>query len=158
MNARQRPASLALRAATLDDAAAIREWRNDELTRTMSRNAAAVSEADHMRWFVRTLDDPAKLLLVGSVAGDKVGMARFDRLAPDTWEVNINLAPAHRGKGWSHDLLAAALEAVAAHNPMEIVAEIKPENAPSRRLFEAHGFRRVGTFGEVDRFVLSCRG
>jgi len=151
--------SFVLRDATLDDAAELLEWRNDAVTRAMSRNTTAVSDADHRRWFARTLDDPAKLLLVGCIAGDKVGMVRFDRLASSTWEVNINLAPGHRGKGWSHALLAAALESVmAAHRPAEIVAEIKPENVPSRRLFEAHGFRRIGSFGEVDRFVLSCRG
>jgi RimJ/RimL family protein N-acetyltransferase len=151
--------SFTLRAATLDDAADLLEWRNDAVTRAMSRNTAAISDADHRRWLACTLDDPARLLLIGCVAGGKVGMARFDRLARDSWEVNINVAPAHRGKGWSHALLAAALEVVVvAHRPASIVAEIKPDNVPSSRLFEAHGFHRIGRFGGVNRFVLSCDG
>jgi phosphinothricin acetyltransferase len=77
---------------------------------------------------------------------------------PGVLEVNINLSPAHRGKGLSHALLGAALTAVAPREPDTIIAEIKPANLPSLRLFEAHGFRRIGTFGDIDRFVLSRRG
>jgi spore coat polysaccharide biosynthesis protein SpsF len=152
MSDKAEPASLILRVATLDDAMDILEWRNDVVTRAMSRQSDAVSRDDHLRWFTRALVDPARLLLMGCVAGEKIGMTRFDLLAPGTWEVNINLAPAQRGKGFSHVLLAVSLQTIAERRPQKIVAEIKPANARSRRLFEAHGFRRIEQGETMDRF------
>jgi len=125
------------RAATPDDARDVWEWRNDPLTRAMSRNSDEVAWAGHEAWFLRTLADPATTLLIGEVGGEKVGMVRFDH-GPET-EVSINVNPACRGRGYGLALLQAGIAQVGG----EIFAEIKDDNLASRRMFERAGFQFV---------------
>lgn len=120
----------------------------------MSRNTDVVGRDAHLRWFAAALDDPARLLLIAQSGETKVGMARFDELAPRVWEVSINLNPACRGQGLGRPLLSGAVQAITGRHPERIVAEIKPANAVSRHLFEALGFRRVAHGGDVDKFEL----
>ena len=86
-----------LRRAILADAADVLAWRNDPVTRAMSRNGDAVGEAEHLAWFARAIADPSRILLIGEDAGAKVGMVRIDRGAES--EVSINVNPACRGRG-----------------------------------------------------------
>jgi RimJ/RimL family protein N-acetyltransferase len=153
-NSRRTSANLTLRPATVDDATDLLDWRNDPVTRTMSRHTELIDREDHLQWFGAALHDPAKLLLVGVIDGSKVGVARFDLLAPRVWEVSINLSPCHRGKGLSHAVLSCALDAIKTRHPGRIIAEIKPVNSVSRHLFEACGFRKIAS-GEVDTYELA---
>jgi L-amino acid N-acyltransferase YncA len=152
-NSRLKGANLVLRRATDGDATDILDWRNDPVTRAMSRHIEPIGWEDHLQWFRAALRDPAKLLLVGVMGGSKVAIARFDLLAPRVWEVSINLSPGHRGKGLSHAVLSGALDAIKIRHPTKIVAEIRPVNSVSRHLFEACGFRKVAS-GEVDTYEL----
>jgi RimJ/RimL family protein N-acetyltransferase len=129
------PPSLILRKATEADALEVLAWRNDPLTRAMSRTHEEVSQAAHLAWFARVLADPRAILLIGELAGEKVGMVRFDCGAET--EVSINLNPAHRSRGLGYALLSQAL----AWAPGEVVAEIRDENLASQQLFERAGFR-----------------
>jgi RimJ/RimL family protein N-acetyltransferase len=135
-----------LRRAAAADSLDLWRWRNDPVTRAMSRNAEAVELAGHEAWFRRALADPALTLFIGEVAAGPVGMVRFDH-GPET-EVSINLNPAFRGQGLSHALLMAGLAKVGG----VVYAEIKDENAPSRRLFERAGFRRIADVEDRGRY------
>jgi RimJ/RimL family protein N-acetyltransferase len=146
-----------MRAATPDDALDLLAWRNDPATRAMSRNAGVIAREAHLQWYEAALQDRAKLLLVGCVEGEAVGMARFDLLAPGRWEVSINLDPAKRGRGLSRPLLAAALAELETRRPEVVVAEIKPANAVSRHLFESLGFRHVSRDADMDSYQLVPR-
>ncbi len=146
--------ALVLREARAADAVDILAWRNDSVTRAMSRHTEAVGRDEHVNWFAAALQDPARLLLVAVAGETKVGMARFDELAAHAWEVSINLNPACRGKGLSHAVLSGALQIIASRHPKRIVAEIKPGNNVSRHLFEAHGFHQIAHSTEMDTFEL----
>jgi RimJ/RimL family protein N-acetyltransferase len=125
--------TLTVRPATEADALDVLAWRNDPLTRAMSRDQGEVEEAAHVAWFARAIADSARTLLIGEVDGGKVGMVRIDRGAET--EVSINLNPAYRGQGLSVPLLMAALAGVP-----DVWAEVREENAASIRLFERAGF------------------
>ncbi|MBL8771318.1 MAG: GNAT family N-acetyltransferase [Phenylobacterium sp.] len=127
-----------LRRATEADCVDLWRWRNDPVTRAMSRTSDEVDLAAHTAWFRGALLNPSITLLIGETDDGKVGMVRFDHR--DETEVSINLNPAFRGQGLSMALLGQALESVAG----AVFAEIKDENAASRRLFERAGFRRIG--------------
>lgn len=146
---------LTLREASAADAADILNWRNDPVTRAMSRRTDLIDRQAHLQWFASALHDPTKLVLVAVASGSKVAIARFDMLAPRVWEVSINLNPAHRGKGLSRAVLSGALEAMKARHPTKIVAEIKPINRVSRHLFEACGFRRIASREGMDTYELA---
>ena len=85
-----------IRRATLDDALDVLIWRNDPLTRAMSRTQDEVEQEAHLAWFSRALDDAASTLLIGEVGGEKIGMVRFDHGAAT--EVSININPLCRGR------------------------------------------------------------
>jgi RimJ/RimL family protein N-acetyltransferase len=134
-----------LRRATMDDALDVLAWRNDPHTRAMSREGGLLGPDAHLAWFEQVLADPQKLLFVAESDGRKVGMARFDDLG-GAWEVSINLAPAERGRGFGRALLDAALaELFQAVGSTPVIAEIKPVNTGSVRIFEAAGFLRLDT-------------
>ena len=135
-----------LRKATPGDSLDLWRWRNDPVTRAMSRNSEAVELAGHEAWFRRALEGSATSLFIGETEEGPVGMVRFDHGAET--EVSINLNPAFRGRGLSHALLAAGLAEVGG----VVFAEIKDENAASRRLFEQAGFRRIGRVGDRGRY------
>jgi RimJ/RimL family protein N-acetyltransferase len=135
-----------LRAATEDDCLDLWRWRNDPVTRAMSRTADEVELAAHTAWCRGALRNPKITLLIGETSEGKVGMVRFDH-GPEP-EVSINLNPDFRGKGLSHALLDQALAQVGG----VVFAEIKDENAASRRLFERAGFHRIGGGGGLGRY------
>jgi len=135
-----------LRPATENDLLDLWRWRNDPVTRAMSRTSDEVPLEAHSAWFRAALGNPAITLLIGETAEGKVGMARFDH-GPET-EVSINLNPAFRGRGLSHVLLGAALVRTGG----VVFAEIKDENLASRRIFERAGFRRIGGQDGLGRY------
>lgn len=123
-----------VRPATHDDCRSIWLWRNDPLTRAMSRTPELAPWETHQAWFAKALADPARTILVGEVAGEAVGMVRLDR--GDETEVSIDIAPSQRGRGLGAALLKVALEGVAG----PLVADVKTENSASRSLFDRAGF------------------
>lgn len=91
----------------------------------------------HQEWLNRVLDDPLCRLWVIWERGKRVGYVRFDA-APDRLleRVSIAVHPYWHGLGIGRAALEAALKRV--RNP--VVADIKPDNEASRRLFSAAGF------------------
>ena len=149
----KRDVSLFIRRATSQDALDVLRWRNDPLTRSMSRDTSAIDEAAHLTWFAQALKDPRRLLLIAEADGRKLGMVRFDEVGR-AWEANINVAPEVRGRGLGAAMLQAGLTAFAELWPKTFVeAEIRPENAASIRIFETVGFRPTPSDGELLRYV-----
>jgi len=61
----------------------------------------------------------------------------------DTPELTIAIVPSRRGKGLGEQLLAALLDEARAQDRSEISLSVEPDN-PAIRLYEQHGFARVG--------------
>lgn len=135
-----------LRKATDRDAVDILQWRNDPVTRAMSRNGGEVGQAAHIAWFTHALQNPAVSIFVGEDGGHKVGMVRFDH--EERIVVSININPMCRGRGYGLTLLSDALAQVGG----EIWAEIKDDNVASRRIFEQAGFGCVEVEGGFTRY------
>ena len=89
---------LVLRPATLDDAAALRSWRNDPLTREQSLSPAPVAEDEHREWLDRSLKDPQRRLFIVSLGAEALGQVRLDDRGEQAWEVSFTLAPLQRGR------------------------------------------------------------
>jgi RimJ/RimL family protein N-acetyltransferase len=113
-------ARITVRPATSADAHELWVWRNDDLTRAMSRDTADVPWPDHHAWFERALADPLRTILIGELHDDAsattrpepFGMCRFDANPTQSEaEVSIVIAPAMRGRGLAAHLLATAITA-----------------------------------------------
>ena len=143
---------IGLRPATIDDCDDLLTWRNDPVTRAMSRDHGAVERDVHRRWLESALADADRVILIGECDGGKVGMVRFDR-NDEGWEVSINLDPALRGKGLGAALLAQAVEVFVRNNSgPALTATVRVDNTASRKIFAACGFRPAGISGGHDHF------
>ncbi len=134
--------NIAIKAADPDpesrDSKLIWEWRNDELTRRMSRTTDAIAWERHSAWYAGT---ESKIVMV-SVDGEPAAMLRFDRVQ-HVAEININLNPAMRGKGLGAPILIAGCTyGFETYDLARIHAEVKPENLASIKIFERAGFVR----------------
>ncbi|USQ13617.1 GNAT family N-acetyltransferase [Legionella lytica] len=154
-----------MRCANEADCSDLLCWRNDPLTRMMSRNQDLIEPTVHEKWYQRVLADSKSLLLIGELSSQSIGMVRFDGLqATKSWEVSIMLAPAHRNKGLSKHLLHAAIyhlrllknEQLFKENELiNLIAEIKPDNAASKKLFENTGFKYISENTDMLKYFYS---
>jgi RimJ/RimL family protein N-acetyltransferase len=124
---------------------AVWEWRNDPVTRQMSRTTELIPWPAHRQWYERTAGAAGTALLIALVDGTPACMVRFDTLEPGAAEVHINMNPALRGKGLGKPILTAACAYGFDHLKLSrIFASIKAENAPSLKIFGSVGFTRSG--------------
>lgn len=138
--------SLKVRDAAADDARIMFDWRNDPVTREVSRETAPLDWQAHVDWLDRALADPARALFVGEIGGRAVGVIRFDRSAKGRAEVSLYLDPALHGLGLGPHLLLAGERAAGFAT---IDAAVLEGNVASQRLFAACGFERLAP----DRWV-----
>ena len=138
---------MAVRPATIEDAALLLTWANDPDTRAASFHPAPISDADHAAWLHRNLATPTTRLMIGEVDGEAVGQVRLDRLPDGTAEISISIAPDRRGRGLGGRLLANAIATGSADSELAVkryTARIRVENDASVRLFEGAGFKLRG--------------
>lgn len=134
-----------VRAATVNDSAVLLEWRNDPSVYRWARQPEPVCRREHDRWLGNSLANPDRLLLIGELGDNPVGVVRLDRL-PDrelTAEVSITVAPASHGRGVGRQLLAAAARRWEVAGGRLLIANVHEQNDGSARLFLAAGYRRV---------------
>lgn len=145
-----------LRPATLDDATALLEWRNDPETRRMSLSSDIVSPSEHAAWLSTSLTSTERLLFVALIDGSSVGQVRLDAKGAGTYEVSITIAPHCRGRGLAARALVAAEQEARGHGITRLEATIRPENEASVRAFKRasyYGFARARRGGQD---VLRC--
>lgn len=150
-----------LRRATIDDWARLFAWRNDPLTREMSRNPEPISLAHHMLWLKSALSDPDRMvriahstLVVPALASSgrartvtrAVGTcsAHLDRIGRKR-EVELSIAvdPRARGDGYAASMIRAIIgeiEGAMAWRPHRIYAAVRENNLASLRAFAANDF------------------
>ena len=131
-----------VRLALADDAAAVWPWRNSESTRRYFFDPSPVGLDTHVAWWKRSLVDPKRVLLIGSLGGRTFGVIRFDFDTSESAVISIYLDPAMTGKGMGRTLLLAGLSWLRENHPEtnSVSAEILPENSASVRVFQSTGF------------------
>jgi RimJ/RimL family protein N-acetyltransferase len=138
------PESLTLRDAEERDLGLVWVWANDPATREASLDPTPISYAEHTGWFRDELAAPDRRLWIAEQAGEPVAVVRLTGLGGDEPEVHIHVAPAARGRGLGRAALEAAAAGARKLGEKTIFASIKPDNAASRRAFEAVGFAAQG--------------
>lgn len=137
-------ASLIFRPARREDAAQLRRWRNDPLTRAASIHTAAVSESEHLQWLEALLADDKRQLLVAWRREQPVGCVRFDIGQHET-EVSWTVAPEARGHGIGSRMVQQAV----AQRPEALMARVRLDNPASSRIAESAGLSLNETQDQV---------
>ncbi|WP_063707824.1 GNAT family N-acetyltransferase [Bradyrhizobium centrolobii] len=122
-----------IRPATKDDARRLFEWRNDESTRTMSKNKDVVEWDEHLGWLDRRLKMNKPGLFIFELDGEPVATFRVDGE-----DVSYTVAPEHRNRGVAKLMLnevRARFGCLRAH--------VYSDNEPSIRAARRAGFEVV---------------
>lgn len=149
---------ISLEIVPCNDAAArlVMEWRNDSDTLASSFDDRP-KQWEQFRDEFRDeyFSDPTLPCLFALQGGKRVAFVRFRRL-PElvrgiaACDISINVAPAARGKGIASEAITAALHVARTAGIGIVVADIKPENAASVRMFEKTAFEYLT---EVQHFI-----
>ena len=132
------------REATMADADLILSWRNDPDVFANFRVPEPVGLEEHLSWFAKTLSNPERHVIIIAEESEALGMIRLDERDAGNYEVAIIIAPSHQGKGYGSKLLRF----VCTCEDGALIADIKKENAASRRLFEKCEFRQISREAE----------
>jgi sialic acid synthase SpsE/RimJ/RimL family protein N-acetyltransferase len=148
-------------------AEAIRGWRNDSRTLSMSYHTEPKKQEPFWEEFRDTYFRYPNLPPLFALAdGHRVGFLRFlpldmpaERLR-DHCDISINVAPAYRSKGLGTAILMAIKSFLREQGIDDLHAEVRVENEASRRVFERAGFentgerdKRISDTGEVCHIV-----
>ena len=127
---------LILRNATMDDAAMLLDWRNDEETRKQSFNTDVVPLENHLKWLTAVFANPSRQLFVAEAEGVPAGTIRADKDTDGSSELSWTVAPEMRGRGIGKAMLVAACELLSG----DLTTQVKTENAASMSMALSVGF------------------
>ncbi|MDL2123088.1 MAG: UDP-2,4-diacetamido-2,4,6-trideoxy-beta-L-altropyranose hydrolase [Deltaproteobacteria bacterium] len=136
------PIEITLRMATMDDCEAIFRWRNAEETRKYFFDHGLIKWEDHCRWFEDTIRNPGRVLLIGELHGQEVGVLRYDHVG-EAAAVSVYLLPGTHGQGLGPQLLMAGTDWVKQNfsDVKRIRAEVLFSNFSSKKAFEKAGYK-----------------
>ena len=132
---------ISLRDAKSADALLYFDWANDPEALAQSFDGHPIAWKEHEVWFATRLSD-CVLLVAEDEAGAPLGQVRFERKG--AWRVNYFVAAEFRGVGLGAKMLAMAISELRRRDPdARLEAEVKKDNAASRKVFAALGFTQV---------------
>lgn len=137
---------IVLRPAQPDDQQNLFSWRNHPNVRQFSLQQAEINWEAHCQWLQNTLKNPLRILLIGEIHRQAIGVLRYD-LKESSALVSIYLVPTEMGKGYGTPLLKAGHQWLTSNQPAvsRIHAEITPENIASVKTFEKAGYQPSST-------------
>ena len=143
------PKRTMLRAATETDGDLLFKWVNqpDSLENKL-KTSGPVERSTHVAWLDDRLASPDCRIWIIEQDRVPVGQIRLEGGAQGM-EVDIYLDSAARGRGIAATAIkAAGVEASRLWPGVPLIARIKRENMPSRRLFAKVGYREVTSDGD----------
>jgi RimJ/RimL family protein N-acetyltransferase len=141
-------AAVTLRAASAADECRLFDWANDPATRRSARNRQPIAWSEHRDWFAAKLAAADCAIWVAEVDGEAVGQVRLDRHDVSA-EIDIAVAPQHRGHGYGQAMLCA-LAADHAMGATCLQAAVRMDNDASLAMFRNAGFAETS---RADGFV-----
>jgi UDP-2,4-diacetamido-2,4,6-trideoxy-beta-L-altropyranose hydrolase len=130
-------------AATLNHSKLIYTWRNHPQNRSMSLSNNIISANEHDIWFQKSLQNAKRHIFVAQNINTKKnqGVCRLD-IEHDYAIVSIYLKPNITGAGFGTIILEALISWAKINlTVQELIAEIKPENIKSIKMFLNLGFQ-----------------
>lgn len=119
------------------------KWKNDPEVRRASFIMEAVKLKNHNKWLISAINNPNILMYILEYESSPVGMYRLD-INGNSATIDITVDPDYRGRGIGK-LIIRKLIATAKHAGVKkLVAEVKEDNGPSKKLFLASGFIKAG--------------
>jgi UDP-2,4-diacetamido-2,4,6-trideoxy-beta-L-altropyranose hydrolase len=137
------PNNISVRLAVADDAVLVWPWRNNESTRRYFFDSSPVSLNSHTEWWKQSLSNVSRVLLLGKLNENEIGVIRYDFDELQNAKVSIYLDPELTGLGFGEHLLCAGQDWILKNHPevKAITAEVMVKNIASLKVFQAAGFQ-----------------
>lgn len=133
-----------LRECKEEDCDLLFEWANDRSVRENAFNVEPIEHNTHCNWFVNSLkSDKRKIFIALNDTNDSVGMIRVD-IDGNEAVISYLIDKNHRGNGLGTYMIKAIENIVRDkfENVEKLIALVKHENYPSRRIFEKCGYEK----------------
>ena len=140
-----------LRRAGHNDMDLLFHWANDDAVRENAFTSGKISYEGHKKWFAGKLDSDSSIIYIYCHDGAPIGQARID-FDGHAGLISYSIDSSHRRQGHAGALLAL-LEPVAENDFPGIkilVAQVKKENAVSRRRFEQRRYSMAEKDGYIE--------
>jgi len=137
-----------MRQARSSDARLLWNWANDPAVRASSLSPDFIEWETHLAWFEARLANKSTLILIAECAEDgaPLGQVRFDLEEDGTAAIDISVQASSRHSSMGTALLEMGLTEVQRRSfCKKVVARVKQDNVPSRRLFEKARFTHLGS-------------
>ena len=106
----------------------------------------SLSDRDIERFTV--VDHRDRVALIATVAGEMIGVVRYERTGPDEAEVAFNIEDAHQGRGLGSVFLEHIAAAAREQGISTFVADVLPQNRKMLRVFSDAGYVVAQEFDE----------
>lgn len=125
-----------LRLATGDDMELLFRWANDKAVRAASFTTDEIAWETHVAWFNRMLDNPNVIQYIYEYDGIPNGQIRIT-VHGTSGIIGYSVAEEFRGKGRAKRMIGLLEQRIKDDRPdlEELIAEVKPENVYSQRVF-----------------------
>jgi len=131
-------------------------WRNDPITRKMSRNSDEISWDEHQKWFQASLAGNERKLHIGVMDKVPFGMIRYDIMGAGQFVFNINLNPAFRGRKLSDLFMEKSIEFLKAQGTVKhIFAETRIDNHPMNAVFQKRNWQLYAVEDGFNKYRLT---
>ena len=143
-----------LRRATMEDMDLIFRWANEEEARRNSFHTEPIPYEDHCKWYRAKMGSDAACIYILCDGDACIGQTRID-IEGDSAVISYFVDPMYRNRGYGKTILRLLHETVAAEHIdiLFLIARVKPDNIPSRAVFEALGYEMRKADGEMIEYV-----
>lgn len=117
------------------------KWATDPHIRMYAFNKNIISLDEHTNWFLKKIDDPNSVFLIGVLEGEIIGSIRFD-VKKNVALISYLVDPNYQGQGLGRTLLAEGIKVLKRSDLSVIKIEgyIMPANIASVKVFEKMAF------------------
>ncbi len=130
------------------------EWRNDPLTRAMSKQTEWIPWETHRAWYAAAASNPHIHMRIAMENSHPVGAFRLENDQQGDAIVSINVSPEFRGHGKGKQILElGCLIGFLKLRCDTLTAAIKKDNLVSKNLFMDLGFKLVEEGSAFDTYV-----
>lgn len=132
--------------AQIADLSILQSWRNDPVTRSLSRRRHEFSVEDVESWVF----NEGRAFYIAHAGGERVGFVSYEPHAgSDALEISIVVAPQFRGKGIGKMMLSEAVNKAS----VPLYAHVRKNNPMSIALFKSCGFTEISSDIEYIEFI-----
>ena len=135
--------SIILKEASEQDVLLYFDWVNETAVRENSFDEKPISIEQHRSWFLTKIKDPNSSMMVAYFNEEAIGQIRFDQTDKDVYEIDFSVTKNCRGLGIGSEIIKIGVDDFIKKRAgfLKIIAKVKKENAPSKKVFIKSGFK-----------------